>query len=178
LAVSFNDNYVDVLSASAYDNKIAWYKNMDGNGDFSSRETISSSQTGARDVCAADLDNDNDMDVISIGEYKIVWYENLTNITSVQNNQTDIPDNFELYQNYPNPFNPSTNIRFTLPKTEHISLKIYNIIGQEVAELINDIRSAGEHQILWQTDGLSSGVYFAYLKKGKQFKTKKLVLQR
>ena len=99
-------------------------------------------------------------------------------VTDIKHVINILPAEFYLYPSRPNPFNPITTIRFTLQKSEHISLKICNIAGQEVAELLNGIRSAGEHQVLWQAKGLPSGIYLARLKSRAEIKTKKLILQK
>lgn len=70
------------------------------------------------------------------------------------------PERFELLQNYPNPFNPSTTIAYTLPRSAHVRLKVFNVLGEEVAELVNGEIVAGFHEALWQADALPSGVYF------------------
>jgi hypothetical protein len=92
---------------------------------------------------------------------------------------------FQLHQNYPNPFNPATTIRFTLQKSEHVSLKIYNLAGQKIETLVNGVRSAGDHQVQWQAEGFSSGIYLARLQANPSTgsgygiaKTMKLVLQK
>lgn len=174
-----SDGDIDILSAKNL-NTIIWIENIDGAGSYSHSHILTQSVAYISDIYAVDIDNDNDIDVFSTSENdnKIAWYENLTNPTSVQNHQFGLRNNFHLFQNYPNPFNPSTTIRFTLQKTEHSSLKIYNTAGQEVAELVDDIRSAGEHQVQWQADGLPSGIYFARLQAGSQMNTKKLFLQK
>lgn len=79
--------------------------------------------------------------------------------------EEQLPTEFVLYQNYPNPFNPLTNIKFSLPKESEVSIKIYNTIGKEIIELINETRSSGDYEIVWNgTDKngnkVSSGVYF------------------
>ena len=84
----------------------------------------------------------------------------------------------DFSQNYPNPFNPSTNINFTLPKTEYVTLKIYDILGKEVAILINQELNAGNHTKTWDANNLSSGVYFYRLTAGKFTETKKMILVR
>ncbi|NOY06990.1 MAG: T9SS type A sorting domain-containing protein [Chlorobi bacterium] len=66
---------------------------------------------------------------------------------------------FELNQNYPNPFNPSTNIAFTLPEASQVSLKVIDVLGREVATLVNGRMSAGSHTVTWNADGYQSGVY-------------------
>jgi hypothetical protein len=88
---------------------------------------------------------------------------------------TNIPGKFDLFQNYPNPFNPSTSIRFDVPQTENISLKIYNSAGQEVANLFNGVQNAGSYEVRFNADGLASGVYFYKLITGSTSITKKMM---
>ncbi len=83
---------------------------------------------------------------------------------------------FELSQNYPNPFNPSTSISFTLPQSGLTSLKVYNLLGQEVASLLNTRLMAGEHSISFDASGLSSGTYIYRLVSGNFSQTKKMML--
>jgi hypothetical protein len=94
--------------------------------------------------------------------------------TGISNNE--IPVGFRLEQNYPNPFNPSTTIEFSLPSKGNVTLKIYNVHGQEVAALINGEYSAGIHSINWNASGFASGVYFYSLQSGSFSETKKLIL--
>ncbi|MGH7601716.1 MAG: T9SS type A sorting domain-containing protein [bacterium] len=88
------------------------------------------------------------------------------------------PAEFRLYQNYPNPFNPETAIKFKLPKSSFATLRIYNLSGQEIATLISGFKTAGEHEVKWQTHGLPSGVYFYRLQAGVFSETRKLFLQK
>jgi FtsP/CotA-like multicopper oxidase with cupredoxin domain len=85
---------------------------------------------------------------------------------SLIKNETEIPNEFRLYQNYPNPFNPITNIKFSIPVSQHTILKIFDITGREVAELVNKKLEAGEYNFELQITnyGLSSGVYFYTLR--------------
>jgi hypothetical protein len=83
-----------------------------------------------------------------------------------------------LNQNYPNPFNPSTVISWQLPASGNVTLKIYDILGNEVAELINDMLEAGKHQISFYGGNLSSGIYFYSLETGKQKLVKKMLLMK
>ncbi len=94
-----------------------------------------------------------------------------------------LPKSYVLYQNYPNPFNPSTEIRFDLPEAVRVELKVFNILGQEVVTLVDDVRAAGAYRILWDgknAGGLSvaSGVYVYQLKTGNFQDAKKMVLIR
>lgn len=83
---------------------------------------------------------------------------------------------FELHQNYPNPFNPSTNINFSLPESQQVSLKIYDISGREIATLIDGFKSIGEHSVSFDASNLSSGVYIYQLKAGNRVDTKRMLL--
>ncbi|MBN1352657.1 T9SS type A sorting domain-containing protein [candidate division KSB1 bacterium] len=89
-----------------------------------------------------------------------------------------IPEQFVLRQNYPNPFNPSTAIEFALPKSVFVTLKVYNLLGEELATLISEQRAAGIHRFNWKSEGLASGVYFYRLQAGEFAETKKLILLR
>lgn len=91
---------------------------------------------------------------------------------------SDIPESFALAQNYPNPFNPTTMIVFRIPKSAKVELKIYDLIGKEAATLVNETIPAGEHEVIFNANKLSSGVYFYQLKAGEFIQTKKMLLLR
>ena len=102
---------------------------------------------------------------------------NSNNLTGVQSS-FQRPLAFVLSQNYPNPFNPTTTIRFELPKSLHVSLKVYDILGQEVSVLVNENRSAGVYEMRFDGTNLASGVYFYRLTAGAFVETRKLLLLR
>jgi len=81
-----------------------------------------------------------------------------------------------LSQNYPNPFNPTTTIRFSLPKREHVTLKVFDVLGREVATLVDGVKDAGEHSVVWNDAYVSSGVYFYRLTTPQFSQTKTMVL--
>lgn len=91
---------------------------------------------------------------------------------------TFTPNSDQLYQNYPNPFNPSTEIKFGLTKASHVKLEIYNSLGERIKELINTYMTAGLHEVIWNAEGLSSGVYFYTLYTGSGTLTKKMIYIR
>ncbi|MGA9115505.1 MAG: carboxypeptidase regulatory-like domain-containing protein [Bacteroidota bacterium] len=91
---------------------------------------------------------------------------------------TTVPARYALGQNYPNPFNPSTTISFALPVAGWVSLAVYNLIGQEVALLADEVMPAGVHAVSWKADGLPSGVYFYRLAVNGFAETRKLVLMK
>ena len=106
-----------------------------------------------------------------------VWKRSLAGIVSVENNNDNLPKDFLLYQNYPNPFNPSTTIQYALAKESRVTVKIYNIIGQEVITLVDEVQNIGIHKIVWSANPkLTSGVYFCHLTAGFYVDTKKLLL--
>ena len=88
------------------------------------------------------------------------------------------PNRFILEQNYPNPFNPLTVIRYSLPVTGHVTLKIYNVLGQEVAVLIDEIQDAGYKSVEWDASGVPSGLYFYRITAGNYTTTQKTILMK
>ena len=98
----------------------------------------------------------------------------------------NLPDRFQLAQNYPNPFNPTTTIKYELPAATWVSLKVYNLFGQEVATLVEGMQNAGYKTARWNASDVSSGVYFYRLRAGAPssssgqvfLETKKLLLMK
>ena len=91
-------------------------------------------------------------------------------------NNNEIPSQFSLSQNYPNPFNPITNIKFSIPKSGLVKLVIYDILGREIATLLNEVKPAGNYLVDYDASSLSSGVYFYTLSSGDFTDTKKMML--
>ena len=101
------------------------------------------------------------------------------NVTGVESGNSKTPTIFSLSQNYPNPFNPSTVITYSIPKTSTVTLKVYNLVGQEVATLVNNqVNAAGSHMVSFNASNLASGVYFYKLNAGDFTLTKKMVLMK
>jgi hypothetical protein len=96
----------------------------------------------------------------------------------VENKANAIPERYHLFQNYPNPFNPTTSIRFSLLQREHVTLKIFDLLGKEVATLVEGDLAPGEHAVVFDGNGLSSGVYLCHFKAGSFVEQRKLVLLR
>jgi len=127
---------------------------------------------------------------LSIGDFKvpkpIPWtqFGDVINFnavaTGVDGDLWNIPTEFALHQNYPNPFNPSTTIKYDLPKQADVSVKIYNVLGQEVATLVDENQTAGYYSIQWNGSSrsgyASSGVYFCTIKAGTYNRTIKMLL--
>mgnify|MGYP000938694870 CR=1 FL=1 len=92
-----------------------------------------------------------------------------------------LPEVFALHQNYPNPFNPVTTIRYDVPEQSHVTMEIYNLLGQKVATLVNGIQEPGYHAIMWNGTNMSgaamsSGMYFYHIQAGDFRSVKKLIL--
>jgi hypothetical protein len=92
------------------------------------------------------------------------------------NDGSQVARSFSLNQNYPNPFNPSTKIDYTLPEKSNVSLKIYDVLGNEVANLINATQEAGNHSVNFNASKLASGLYIYTLKSGNNVMSKKMML--
>jgi hypothetical protein len=100
-----------------------------------------------------------------------------------ENESIETTQDFKLYRNYPNPFNPSTTIKFELFKPSRIRLRIYNLLGEEVSELINEEKSRGHYKITWtgknkSSQIVSSGMYFYHLQIGRHIRVGKMILAK
>jgi hypothetical protein len=93
-----------------------------------------------------------------------------------------VPEEYQLLQNYPNPFNPETVIKYEVSGARSqepaVSLKVYDVLGREVAVLVNEVKPAGRYQVTWEAKGIASGVYFYQMKAGGVVFTRKMVLLR
>jgi hypothetical protein len=95
---------------------------------------------------------------------------------AIKENSTSVIKGYQLYQNYPNPFNPSTTITYSLPEQTHVTLSIYNQLGQRIALLYSGENNAGTHSAVWNANNFASGVYFYELRTDKFTSVKKLML--
>jgi hypothetical protein len=114
----------------------------------------------------------------SYGNYKLDPRnaDDFIGFTGVKKIKGALPDKFELSQNYPNPFNPTTLIKYSLPKAGNVSLKVYNVLGKEVATLVNGYQTAGNYKVKFNARGLASGLYFYRLTAGDFVSVKKMML--
>lgn len=115
------------------------------------------------------IQNDNDKSLLNSGK----GYHSITAIHEYSN---EIPEKYSLEQNYPNPFNPSTRIKFSVPKNGYISLKVYDMLGNEVSTLVDGYHQAGIYDIYFDGSNLSSGVYFYKLTTSGLVQTRKMIL--
>ncbi len=106
----------------------------------------------------------NQFDVVGCGPY----------LVGVSNQIASIPGEYSLKQNYPNPFNPATKISYTIPVSGLVTLKVYDILGKEIANLVNEFKNAGNYNVIFNASNLSSGVYFYRLESGNFVETKRM----
>ena len=99
-------------------------------------------------------------------------------ITNTGYNSAAIPEKFTLLQNFPNPFNPSTNINYAIPKGSNVKLTVFNLLGQEIATIVNKFQNAGSYSIKFDAGNLTSGIYFYKLEAGDFVEVKKMCLIR
>jgi len=101
-----------------------------------------------------------------------------SNTSDVKELDNGIPGEYDLMQNYPNPFNPSTTIRYSIPEANFATIKVYDMLGNEVTTLVNEEQSAGNYEVEFNASELSSGIYFYKLQAGSFVETKKMILLR
>ena len=106
----------------------------------------------------------------------LIFIENTT--TDVSNDKKQNDRSFQLQNNYPNPFNPSTNISFILSQKEFVTLKVFDMLGEKVATLIEDEKREGKHNIIFDGSNLASGIYYYQLITGSLSKTRKMILNK
>lgn len=116
--------------------------------------------------------NQADNGVISVNQVAWNYGSGATSVDQIE----DLANDFVLSQNYPNPFNPTTNIQYSIPKASHVSLKVYDVLGNEVATLVNEELSSGVYNSKFDASALSSGIYFYTLTADNFTATRKLML--
>jgi uncharacterized delta-60 repeat protein len=120
--------------------------------------------------------NENYVEANNVHDVGIFAFADPDSITNVNSNENGLVNDFKLEQNYPNPFNPSTKIKYSIPQSEFVSLKVFDILGNEVATLANEERTAGNYEVNLNAINLSSGIYFYKLQTGNFVESKKMIL--
>lgn len=106
----------------------------------------------------------------------VVYGDTTKSTTGINQISSNLPDEYSLFQNYPNPFNPSTKIKFDITNASFVKLTVYDILGREAAQLVNQNLGAGSYEYEFDGTGLNSGVYFYKLEAGELTETKRMVL--
>ena len=124
----------------------------------------------------AALDKDNAIAEIHEDNNKAFNILGLSAITDIMEEYNIVPEEYALYQSYPNPFNPSTTIKYSIPQSDKVSIKVYDILGSEVSVLTNEYKTAGTYSVEFNASQFASGVYFYQIRSGNFVETKKMVL--
>jgi hypothetical protein len=121
----------------------------------------------------------DESDYIYIGTENGLWKRPLSEIiTSIKEIPNKLPLNYTLEQNFPNPFNPSTSIQYAVSNRQFVSLKVYDVLGNEIEILVSEEKTAGTYELTWYAEQLPSGVYFYQLKAGEFVQTRKMILMK
>ena len=139
--------------------------------NFSSRKLVSSNHSGSADIYYNKIDSILAVPNFNSNSVNLIYLQP----SAISKNKTELKD-YLLYQNYPNPFNPSTNIRFNIPGNSFVTLKVFDILGKEIATLVKEKLYAGEYEVSYTGTNLTSGVYFYKVEAGEFTDIKKMVL--
>jgi hypothetical protein len=161
-----------------------WTNTKYGNGHFACAggitKTTATAATGlAHVVYLADTASGSGLDT-EHPNVQVNWIYRTVSIptsTGVEG-ETNVPNNFAIEQNYPNPFNPSTTINYSIGTASFVSLKVYNIVGQEVASVVNEFKNAGSYKATFNASSLPSGVFTYRIQAGTFNETKKMILMK
>jgi len=145
---------------------------------------LSTNNGGLWDTVTGGLANSNVFNLAVGGGYVFagtdsgVWRRPLSDfdVNAVNENPNDLPAQITLQQNYPNPFSGSTNVEYRIANEEHVTLAVYNSLGEEIAILVNGESSAGVHSVQLSGEGLQNGIYFYRLTAGKNVQTGKMAV--
>ena len=121
---------------------------------------------------------DQDRRTLYITSGNSVYRIRLAPTSGVEETGENIPGGFKLYQNYPNPFNPETTIRYALPGRSHVTLSVFNVLGQQASTLVNGHQEAGVYSVRFDGSGMASGAYFYTLRAGDRTATRRFLLMR
>ena len=163
-----------------YNYRVLYKKSLDGGANWEADVLLENSDAGGS----------FNPSVTAFGTYVLVVWEDTRdgnseiyytrnpsgNVTGINDNEFENPIEFLLSQNYPNPFNPSTVISYQLPVSSNVTLKVFDVLGNEIATLINEEKPAGSYEVNFNASILSSGIYFYKLQAGSFSETKKLIL--
>ena len=146
-----------------------WFIRYNGSGNGSDiANTVAVDTVGNIYVTGSSFGNGTANDIVTIKYSQTP--------SDVLGSGSELPKAYYLFPNYPNPFNPSTTISYSIPNEEFVSLKVFNSLGEEIAELVNDTKPAGNYSVSFDASELTSGIYFYTLTAGSFSETKKMIL--
>ncbi|MCB2205786.1 carboxypeptidase regulatory-like domain-containing protein [bacterium] len=164
----------------------AWIYGMDAEGNVFFTVTggdgsylMQNTTNGSLDVMVSEVlfDNSGQQTTVDDASGKANIAAQRSSVTAVDDSPS-LPATVRLYQNYPNPFNPSTTLRFDLPERTDVTLRVYNLLGREIATLAEGMHDAGSYSVNFDATGLPSGLYFARLKSGEVLQTRRMTLMK
>lgn len=179
------------IAVSGSNVHLVWREYRDNNYEIYYKHSLNNGTNWSDDVrlTNADADSWNPSIAVSNSNLHVVWtdyrdacteiYYKLNptgNVTGIEDTEFQIPTKFSLMQNYPNPFNSHCVVKYSIPKTSQVSLKIFNTLGEEIETLVNEENSVGTYELNWNAANLPSGVYFYRLQAGSFVQTRKMIL--
>ena len=183
-----NDGDIDVVAGehnlvAPATARLIIFQNADGVGGSWNQSTVYTGDEHHDGAQVIDLDNDGDLDIISIGwdNPRVIWYENraINRSTGVeQRGRGEIPTQFRLDQNYPNPFNPTTTIEFGISQSVETRLDVFDVVGRRIATPVQQRLRPGTYATTLNAASISSGVYFYVLTAGTFVATKKMIVMK
>ncbi|NOG96878.1 MAG: T9SS type A sorting domain-containing protein [Ignavibacteriae bacterium] len=170
----------DAAAISRNDDKVVWYENRlnEATADFGPEQLGVTTADGPIKILAADLDADGDMDLITISDRddELIWFENTGSTVDIPKDEIEAPLVFGLQQNFPNPFNPATTIKYSIAQTTHVTISVFNPLGQMVGVITNSVKSPGNYTVNFNAENLSSGIYYYTILTENFVDTKKMLL--
>jgi PKD repeat protein len=164
-------NVYDVKIELSADNGSTWSTIVESSPNTGSYNWLVSVPDSS-DQCIIRITNVDDGQVVDLSDGTFI----IDIVTGVEENESGGPMEFSLSQNYPNPFNPTTSITYQVPEASLVSLKVYDLIGREVAVLVNEIKQAGTYQVSFSSENFASGVYFYKMNAGDFSSVRKMNL--
>jgi hypothetical protein len=173
------DGQPDLAATTDY-SSVSIIRNTSANGNMSFASPVSfAAGLGPKDIAIVDIDGDGAPDiVVPHWDSGVSLLRNTVMPDAVPDIGSKIPTRFDLSQNYPNPFNPTTNIRFTIVNRQLTIVKVYDVLGREVATLVDEVKEPGTYTVQFSGSGLASGVYFYKLTAGNYLATHTMILMR
>ncbi len=160
------------IAITAQEKSIFNYSFLESNTVYSKQQNIKLNMFIGKSVVG--VSSSDDLIIKGSNFYNLKYQQS----TEVNSNNIKIPSAYSLEQNYPNPFNPVTRIEYSIPKEGYVSLSIYNMLGEKVRQLVDEVKSPGTYIVDWDASAFSSGVYFYNIKSGNYAESKKLTLLR
>jgi len=188
------DSWDPSVSVSGQAVHVAWWDFRDGNNEIYYKRSTDGGASWGADIRLTNNSAGSARPSVSASSAKVhvVWYDyrdgsapeiyykrdTTGTVTGIENIGSEFPEGFRLEQNYPNPFNPSSAVTFQIPHSSHVVLKVYDVLGREVATLVNEELKPGSYEVPFDASGLASGVYLYRLTAGYFSDVKKLLVLR